>query len=362
VFPLRTIWTLPLNRATAAPPTFDRSHGFFAIAGGQLVAYDLAQGVRLWIADIPTGLQPAVGEGLVFIATPTDIVALDQADGTERWRTSLAGAALSVPLVWDNGWLIATSDAGTILALRASDGRTVWQREIGAPLRARPALAADRVYLPVANGHVVALRVTDGTVLWERRLGDKPNEILAFDDRLYVGSDDKYFYCIDADGIVLWRFRTGAAIVDKPDFDARRVYLVSRDNILRGMNRRTGAQEWRRSLPFRVRNGPVVIGSVVSVGGTQPKLQTFQTATGQPSNEITAPSAIVAPPYVARWDGLLHPELFIVHQDLDNGATVIRMTRSFEPSTIPITSVPGLLAKMPGAGMPAPPASGAAKP
>jgi len=153
---------------------------------------------------------------------------------------------------------------------------------------------------------------------------------------------------------VVWRFRTGAAIVDKPAFDARRVYFVSRDNILRGMNRRTGAQEWRRSLPFRVRNGPVVIGSVVSIGGTQPTLQTFQTANGQPSNDITVPSAIIAPPYVARWEGLRLPELFIVSQDLEKGVTVIRMARSFEPQTIPITSVPGLLAKMPGAAMPAP--------
>jgi outer membrane protein assembly factor BamB len=362
VFPLRTIWTLPLNRATAAPPSFDGSKGFFPIAGGQLVAYDLAKGVRLWIADIATAVQPAVGDGLVFIATSTDIVALGQADGVERWRLALAGGELSAPLVWDNGWLIAASDAGNILALSGLDGRTVWQRDIGAPLHARPALAADRVYLPVSNGHVVALQVTDGTVLWERRLGDMPNEILAFDDRLYVGSDDKYFYCIGANGVVVWRFRTGAAIVEKPDFDARRVYFVSRDNILRGMNRHTGAQEWRRSLPFRVRNGPVVIGSVVSIGGTQPTLHTFQTANGQPSTDITVPAAIVAAPYVARWDESSLPEIFIVCQDLDKGATVIRMARSFEPQVIPLNSVPGLLAKMPGAGMPAPLASAAPKP
>jgi len=354
IFPLRTIWTLPLNRALGdAPPAYDGSRGFFSIAGGQIVAYDLAQGSRLWITDAATDQQPAVGDGLLFITTPDGIVALQQSDGTERWRLPITGAGIPVPLVWDNGWLIAATESGQILALRAADGRTVWTRDIGTPLHARPALAADRVYLPVANGHVVALNVVDGAVLWERRLGDMPNEILAFDDRLYVGSDDKYFYCIDNKGVVLWRFRTGAAIVEKPVYDDRHVYFVSRDNILRGLNRRSGSQDWRRSLPFRVRNGPVVVGSVVSVGGiTQSTLHTFQASNGQPSTDMTAPAAIVTPPHVTRWDASPFPEVFIVCQDLEKGATIIHMGRSFEPPVNPLASLAGLLAKMPGAGMP----------
>jgi outer membrane protein assembly factor BamB len=355
IFPIRTIWTLPLNRPISeAAPAYDGSRGFFSIAGGQIVAYDLVQGSRLWMTDAVTDVQPAAGDGLLFLATPDGIVALQQTDGAERWRLPIANAAIPVPLVWDNGWLIAATESGQILALRAADGRTVWTRDVGSPLHARPALAADRVYLPVGNGHVVALNVADGTVLWERRLGDMPNEILAFDDRLYVGSDDKYFYCIDNKGVVLWRFRTGAAIVEKPASDDRRVYFVSRDNILRGMNRRSGSQDWRRSLSFRVRNGPVVVGSVVSVGGiTQPTLHTFQVSTGQPSTDITAPAPIVAAPHVMQSDASLSPDLFVVCQDLEKGATIIRMGRSFDPSAIPLTALPGLLAKMPGAGMPA---------
>jgi outer membrane protein assembly factor BamB len=364
VFPLRTIWTLPLNRALGeAPPAYDGARGFFSIAGGQIVAYDLEHGSQLWIADAATNLQPAAGDGLLFITTPDGIVALQQTDGTERWRLPMTAAAIPVPLVWDNGWLIAATESGQILALRAADGRTVWTRDLGAPLHARPALAADRVYLPVANGRVVALNVVDGAVLWERRLGDMPNEILALADRLYVGSDDKYFYCISDKGVVLWRFRTGAAIVEKPVFDDRRVYFVSRDNILRGMNRRSGSQDWRHSLPFRVRNGPVVVGSVVGVGGiTQPTLHTFQVLNGQPSTDITAPAAIVAAPHVTRWNASPSPEIFVVCQDLDKGATIIRMGRSFEPPVIPLTSLPGMLAKMPRAGMPVLPASPAPTP
>ena len=36
VFPMRTLWTLPLNNLLTAPPAFDESHGFFPIEGDRL--------------------------------------------------------------------------------------------------------------------------------------------------------------------------------------------------------------------------------------------------------------------------------------------------------------------------------------
>ena len=59
-------------------------------------------------------------------------------------------------------------------------------------------------------GRVVALEVSNGTQVWERRLGGPPNDMLALDDRIYVGSDDNFFYCLLAsNGDVAWRWRTG---------------------------------------------------------------------------------------------------------------------------------------------------------
>ena len=95
--------------------------------------------------------------------------------------------------------------------------------------------------MPVDDGRVVALQVESGEPVWERRLGGAPNDMLALDDRLYVGSADNFFYCLDADdGEVAWRWRTGADVIGAPVADDRRVYFVSLDNVLRALDLRRG--------------------------------------------------------------------------------------------------------------------------
>src|SRR5207237_1034111 len=109
---------------------------------------------------------------------------------------------------------------GSVLAYRASDGTLIWRRDVGSPVIALAALAADRVYVPTDDGRIVALKVDDGTPLWERKLGGKPGDILAFDDRLFTGSKDNFLYCLlTKDGAVDWRWRTGADVVGRPAFD-----------------------------------------------------------------------------------------------------------------------------------------------
>ena len=125
----------------------------------------------------------------------------------------------------------------------------------GTPSRA---LAADRVYVPLADGRIVALRIDTGDVVWERRLGGPTTGLLALDDRVYAGSNDNFFYALDAaDGRVAWRWRTGADVVGVPVVDERNVYFVSLDNVLRALSRRTGVQQWARLLPLRPTRGPL---------------------------------------------------------------------------------------------------------
>ncbi len=262
LFPLRPVWTLALTSSLAVPPAFHGSRGYFPIDGDRLAAYDLDTGEELWRMPARTQSKPAAGEGLVFIAEPEALAALREADGSEAWRLPLT-ERLAAPLVWDNGWLIAATASGTLLALRGLDGHLVWRRDLGSPLSAPPALAADRVYAPAKDGRIIALRVDTGEPLWERRLGGTPSGMLALDDRLYVGSDDNFFYCLTArHGQIDWRWRTGGDVVGTAVVDERRVYFVSFDNILRALDRRSGAQRWKRPLPLRPLTGALMAGEI----------------------------------------------------------------------------------------------------
>src|SRR4051812_48121061 len=227
LFPARTAWTLTLSGPLNAAPAFAAARAYVPIASDDphLAAIDLATGQQLWVVKANVRTRPAVGDGLVFVVEPDALTALHESDGSRVWRLPLP-EPLSQPLVWDNGWLIAAAESGAISAFRASDGHLVWRHDVGSPLRAPPSLAADSVYLPAADGRVLALRIDTGSPVWERRLGEPPNDLLALDDRVYVGSQDNFFYCLDTrTGVVDWRFPTGGDVTGLPVVDDRRVYF-----------------------------------------------------------------------------------------------------------------------------------------
>jgi hypothetical protein len=178
--------------------------------------------------------------------------------------------------------------------------------------------------------------------VWERRLGGTPNEILALDDRLFVGSSDNYFYCITTDsGRVDWRWRAGADAIGMPAVDEQRVYFVSLDNVVRGLNRSNGVQQWIQLLKLRPTGGPLRAGGTVIVYGLTPPLRAFNANDGKGGGDIPAagPLPTGAPPHLIDPDGPL-PSLIVITRDLAKGDTVTLLTRSVEPAASPVAPLP----------------------
>jgi outer membrane protein assembly factor BamB len=333
---LRTLWTLALNNALTAPPAFSGTHGYFPIEGGRLVAYDLVSGSQLWMVSSSTRAEPVPGDGLLFLVEPNEISALRESDGGAAWRLPYAGPPLATPLVWDNGWLITADTVGAVTAFRAVDGHEIWRRNTGSEVHAPPALAADRVYIPTADGRLIALRVDTGDPVWEHRLGGAPNDVLALDDRIYVGSNDNFFYCLDtAKGEIIWRWQTGGDVIGRPALDDKRVYFVSLDNLLRGLDRKSGAQLWKRALPMRPTTGPLLAGNTLIVTGLEPAPRAYLAKDGSPGSDLQVSGVVAAPPRIVTVPiGL--PLLIFVTSNIANGVTVTAMTRSMDPPVIPV--------------------------
>jgi outer membrane protein assembly factor BamB len=351
LFPIRPLWTLELNtdlRALAAP-VFDKTHAFFPIEGDRIVAYDLVTGEQMWIVPISATGRPAASPDLLFVVESASLDAVRVADGSTAWHLPFA-ERLAAPLAWDNGWLVAATIEGNVLAFRASDGHVVWRRNIGSPAHAPPALAADRVYVSTEDGRVVALRVDTGERVWERRLGGAPSDILALDERLYVGSKDNFFYCLKTkDGEQDWRVRTGADVIGMPIVDPHTVYFVSLDNVLRALSRGSGNQRWRRVLPLRPTTGPVRAGDTIIVTGLAETLPAFAAKDGTPAGELTPGGEIVAPPHVLDVPGVYGPVVVAIARDVVKGATVSAHARSIEPPLLTDISLPNLVTFTPAA-------------
>jgi outer membrane protein assembly factor BamB len=334
--PVLPVWTLALNNSLVSAPAYDERHAYFAIEGDRIAAYDLIPGSLSWIANAHPTSAPVAGGGFLFFVEPGILTALHASDGSLAWQLPFAEPLAGNP-VWDNGWLVLATKDGAILAFRATDGQLIWRRELSSPVHAAPALAADRIYVPVTDSRIVALNVTTGEPQWERRLGGAPAEILALEDRLYVGSNDNFFYCVIAkDGRVDWRWRTGGDIVGKPVADEHRVYFVALDNVLRALDRVSGGQKWLRALPLRPIWGPVLAGATIVVGGQANSLRAYNMSDGVATGEVSAGAEIAAAPHAFQNPTTRLPMVVMVTRDMVKGAGVTLVSRSIEPVISPV--------------------------
>ena len=110
---------------------------------------------------------------------------------------------------------------------RAADGLVLWRLDMGAALERGIAMTGDRFYLLMADGRVGSRSLRTGEPVWERKLPGKPTALLALDDRIFVGAEDKFLHCLSSDdGDERWRWRTGGSIIGTPAVDEDRVYSL----------------------------------------------------------------------------------------------------------------------------------------
>ena len=325
---------MALGAPPAAPAALDETVAFVPLRNGRLVSIDLSTGRIRWSVEGTVTSAPAAGDGLVFLPQTDGLTAL-AADGTTRWRLPLA-AGFATPLLWRAGWLVAAASNGDVLCLRAIDGHVVWRSHVTSPVRARPALTADRVYLSLDDGRIVALDLATGSVVWERTLGGTPGPVLALDDRIFVGSADKFFYCLAAkDGKRKWRWRMGAGIVGEPVIDAHQVYFVALDNVLRALHRWNGSQRWKQGLPLRPSGAPLLVGSTLYVAGVAAELHAYRADTGADAGKFEAPAELASPPQLAR-EPLDPLNLLSAAVLLTRAGDLLVLRRRIEPAIVPI--------------------------
>lgn len=335
-------WSVELSAPPVLPPVLTAERVFVSVPPGIVAALNALDGAEVWKVELMPDHPIVVSGDHLFVAAGEAIHALRADTGAITWRQP--AGTLTAPLVVQGGWIISAVGA-EITARRASDGTVVWAQTVG-PLHMAPTIEGDTLYLPLADKRVVALELTSGRVRWERQMRGAPSEIAALGKRVYVGSEDKWFYCLDAkDGGPEWQMRVGTATIGRPVIDAAHVYFNAMDNYVRALDRHSGAVRWQYGLPFRPIAGPSVVGTVVVVPGTAEVLQALDAAGGKPVKPIPFGAPVASPPSYLELNGV--PVAAAI-----TGALNVEWRLSlFEPSTqiptAPITSLPGLPVSLP---------------
>ena len=134
-------------------------------------AHELDSGATRWSVEIGCGHTVGTDGGLVVVAGwrgeggASEVAALDQADGTERWRTELRSGGFDLAVA-EGRVLVGGGDG--ILAVDLSDG-SVTQLDVAAR---SPFGAADGTVFATGVGEVVAFGAGDGSVRWTEPFGE----------------------------------------------------------------------------------------------------------------------------------------------------------------------------------------------
>ena len=91
----------------------------------------------------------------------------------------------------------------------------------------------------------------EGNLKWRFETQDKISSSPAIgqDDTIYFGSDDHHLYAVDPNGKLKWRFKTGGAISSSPAIGTDGViYVGSHDNGLYAVN--ASSNGYQRQSPW----------------------------------------------------------------------------------------------------------------
>ena len=169
------LWSSPISSHNAASSPAV-ANGVIYINGDRLFAFDAKTGAPLWSSAIVDGTSsPAVAGGIVYCSGGTHLAAFDAKTGAVLWSVSPAGplAILGDSPAAAKGkiYIGATfpgregSSSGTLYALNAHTGKTIWSAPVASGITSSPAVANKVVYVGTDGGTLYAFDAKNGATL-----------------------------------------------------------------------------------------------------------------------------------------------------------------------------------------------------
>ncbi len=211
------IWKALANHAMWSTPVSDGKLIYAGSMDHRVYALNQDDGSQVWVSEDLGGalvgdlaLSP---KNVLYVGTiSSDMVALDATNGKTLWQTPAKGWVWADPLI--AGDLVIFSDLeGNIYALDAGNGSIKWQvqPDTGAnrAITAAPVLVENTLYVASHAGVLYALDLATGSTLWNKTIGGKLySDMVLSGDHILIPTMEftSALVSVDLQGNVSWSY------------------------------------------------------------------------------------------------------------------------------------------------------------
>lgn len=279
------------------------------VTGDAVVAVDLVEGRLAWTVARSGGplLRPAVARVagrplLVFTesaerganaasdADPSDVVALDLGDRSERWRVRF-DAGIPAPVTLAGGLAYVVDGDGALTALDLANGDERWTADVAGTSDAPPALAGDILLVAVrpedSPARLAALDAASGAPVWGDTVATETpaaSAIAAGRDDVVVAGADRLLRALDT---ATGRERWGVLLVNVPSpvgaplVAEGAVYVADYAGGVYRFDLASGERTWDQQLNrLVVRSSPIAAGDAIVLGTNDGHLVALDRSSG----------------------------------------------------------------------------------
>jgi outer membrane protein assembly factor BamB len=290
----------------------------------RVTAFSASSGNAVWKAylrpddekaEIGFGGGLAAEGGRIFAATGFGrVVALDAENGKTLWTKPLGVPIRTSPTVV-NGKLFVVNSESQLFALSAENGNDLWSSRglpEGASLLSNvsPAVAGNMLVVSFPSGEVTAVDMSTGQVKWTDSVsgGAIGTSLSNIGDAARPVIDGDIVFAASASGrMIATAAKTGERVWSKdiragqtPWVAGDSVFVVDATGHAYALARKTGKTRWVATLPDdTVWSGPVLAGGKLWLVSSKGLLIGLEARTGEVASKVPLDNPVYIPPVVA---------------------------------------------------------------
>ncbi len=290
----KVAWSKQLKQGVISGPTVAQGYIALGTNASTIVLLSQTDGHEVWQAKTSGEAlsKPIIANRKVIAKTiDGNLYAFDLAKGEKLWVVDHGAPGLSLkasssPVIFDKLALVGFSD-GKLDAVELQSGSTVWQRSIAyasgssdierlVDIDADPIVRGDVVYLASYQGFIGALSLQNGEFKWKKPASTYKN--LAIDaTTLYMTDSDDVVWALDRqNGQVKWKqLSLKARGLTEPVLMNNRLVVGDKTGYLHVLSTQNGELLSRAQASGAIDIAPAVSGNSVYVMTANGKLNRF---------------------------------------------------------------------------------------